>query len=284
MRDLLTYIFYRLAQEERARIDEADANPDKWYELSVINEEGSTKTVEKENTFAEVIKNMEQYAAVHKLDCINIHISEDREFPGSIDHLFSTPTLYSIIRDYFRCQNKAEKMRFVGSLSFEEDKPVPKKEYYNYGEEAGIFIDEIAFTCFRHLVCYIPDNGEEESSGDWCTYQDFLDIAEGDTKRAKHLFDEVTWEHPSTLYDQWKGHGTLDEKDDEKIIYSYTGFGDFVRCNNCIKTMLIPIGADMCPACYSEGRLAWMEEEYQEKNRSELNDLEGYKDFKIVVK
>jgi hypothetical protein len=177
-------------------------------------------------------------------------------------------------------------MRFVGELSFQEDKPVPKKECY--AEETEIFIDEIAFTYFQHLVCYISESGEEDNLESGYTYNDFLEIAEGNTDLARHLFDEVTWEHPSTLFMVWESCGTLDELEkmyeEKKTVYSYTDSGDFVYCNNCEKTMLVPTGADKCPACYCEGMLRWVDEEHQEVNHSELNDLDGYKDFKIVVK
>jgi hypothetical protein len=210
MKDLLTYIFYVLAGNERARIDEADANSDKWYKLVVTYDDGSIGSVESGDTFAQVIKNMEQYACKYRFDRVNIGIWENKKLPNNIYSFFSTSLIYSIIHDYFRHQNELEKMRFVGEITFSEDKPQPKKAYYNYGETVDIFIDEIAFRYFHHLTCYIPDNGEENNPEDGCTYNDFIEITKGNTEIARHLFDEVTWEYPSTLYEQWASSGTWD--------------------------------------------------------------------------
>jgi hypothetical protein len=193
-----------------------------------------------------------------------------------------------MIHDYFRHLEELEDMRFIGTIQFPEDGSAPKfkKEYYNYGEEAEIFIDEIAFRYFRNMVCYIPDNGDEtEPKENGCTYNDFWEIAEENATIACHLFYEVTWEYPSTLYEQWDAHGTLDELKEmyaeKTTVYSYTGSGDFVHCNNCNKTMLVPSGADKCPACCFEGALAWVDESLQETTHDELVASGKYE---VVVK
>lgn len=40
--------------------------------------------------------------------------------------------------------------------------------------------------------------------------------------------------------------------------------GDFVTCSDCGKVMLLPHGADKCPACKSEGKLSWTDNALQE--------------------
>lgn len=40
----------------------------------------------------------------------------------------------------------------------------------------------------------------------------------------------------------------------------YTETGDFVTCSDCGKVMLLPHGADRCPACRSEGKLSWTDD------------------------
>ncbi|MDR3266000.1 MAG: hypothetical protein LBT24_00305 [Tannerella sp.] len=287
MDDLLTYIFYVIAANERARIDEADANPNKWYELFITHEDGSTETVEKCKTMAEMVPRVENYASKYRFDCINIVIMENQKSPASIFRFFTDALIYSLILDYFRHLEKLRNMRFVGEIRFPEDGSAPKfkKEYYNYGEVANIFIDEIAFSYFHNMICYIPDLGEEEKTEDGCTYNDFLEIAEGNEKIARHLFDEVTWEYPSTLYEQWESYGTLDELEkvfkEQTTLYSYVDSGDLVHCNNCDTSMLVPIGADKCPACHFEGALAWVDDNRQEASLSEL-DATG--EFNITVK
>nr|DAE30221.1 MAG TPA: RUBRERYTHRIN TRANSPORT, IRON, FERROXIDASE.1A [virus sp. ct5rm7] len=44
----------------------------------------------------------------------------------------------------------------------------------------------------------------------------------------------------------------------------YTINGDFVTCSGCGKVMLLPHGADRCPACKAEGTLSWTDANLQE--------------------
>ena len=44
----------------------------------------------------------------------------------------------------------------------------------------------------------------------------------------------------------------------------YTISGDFVTCSGCGEMMLLPHGADKCPACRSEGNLSWTDDTLQE--------------------
>jgi hypothetical protein len=287
MKELLTFIFYVIAGNERARIDETDTATDKWYELILTHTDNSKETVKRKNTFDEISKDCRQYMDKYRFDEINIVICENQELPKKIFHFFSDALVYSMIHDYYRFSELLENMRFVGKITFQKNDSSPKikKAYYNYGEAADIFIDEIAFRYFRHLICYIPDNGEEDNPEDGCTYNDFLEITEGNTDLARHLFDEVTWEYPSTLYEQWASYGTLDELEkmyeEKTTVYSYTDSGDFVRCNNCDKTMLVPTGADKCPSCHYEGALAWADEEQQELTHSQLEETGK---FRAIVK
>lgn len=50
----------------------------------------------------------------------------------------------------------------------------------------------------------------------------------------------------------------------------YTTDGDFVTCSDCGKVMLLPRGADKCPACKKEGCLAWTDENLQETDIDSL--------------
>lgn len=44
----------------------------------------------------------------------------------------------------------------------------------------------------------------------------------------------------------------------------YTERGDLVTCSDCGKVMLLPYGADKCPACKKEGCLVWTDESLRE--------------------
>ncbi|KAA6302824.1 MAG: hypothetical protein EZS26_000994 [Candidatus Ordinivivax streblomastigis] len=282
MEEFLSYFFYVLAANERTRIDEADSNLNKWYELIIAQTDNSEETVKRGNTFDEISKDCKQYMDKYRFDEINIVICENQKAPEKIYHFFSDALVYSMIHDYYRFSELLENMRFVGEIKFQKNGSSPKikKAYYNYGEAADIFIDEIAFRYFRHLICYIPDYGEENNPEDGLTYNDFLEITEGNTDLARHLFDEVTWEYPSTLYEQWASSGTLDELEEmyeeKTTVYSYTDTGDFVHCNNCNNTMLLPTGADRCPLCHYEEWIAWVNEDQTEVTYSELEKSGKY--------
>ena len=51
---------------------------------------------------------------------------------------------------------------------------------------------------------------------------------------------------------------------------------DFVKCNNCGTHMLLPVGAEKCPDCHTEGVLAWVDEDNHEVEFEAVIRL-GYK-------
>ena len=51
-----------------------------------------------------------------------------------------------------------------------------------------------------------------------------------------------------------------------RTVNVYTETGDFVTCSDCGKVMLLPHGADRCPACRSEGNLSWTDATLQESD------------------
>ena len=50
----------------------------------------------------------------------------------------------------------------------------------------------------------------------------------------------------------------------------YAISGDFVTCSDCGKVMLLPHGADKCPACKKEGCLAWTDDSLREADIDSL--------------
>jgi hypothetical protein len=71
-------------------------------------------------------------------------------------------------------------------------------------------------------ICYIPEYGDEDNPReDGFTYQDFLDIAKEAIKNydwnitpeqlAQNLFDDVDWQSPHTLIDDWANSDVYDE-------------------------------------------------------------------------
>lgn len=54
------------------------------------------------------------------------------------------------------------------------------------------------------------------------------------------------------------------------LLYKNVPEGDWVRCNNCGKMMLLPYGTEICPECGFEGGLAWVDDEKQEMWEDEI--------------
>jgi hypothetical protein len=65
-------------------------------------------------------------------------------------------------------------------------------------------------------------------------------------------------------------------KTKKQTVHVYINAGDFVHCNNCGKIMLLPTGADKCPACYFEGALDWENEKLKEASLFEIKNLGKY--------
>lgn len=68
-------------------------------------------------------------------------------------------------------------------------------------------------------------------------------------------------------------------------LLAFAGFGDYVHCNNCDTTMLLPIGADTCPLCHKEGCMNWMDKEKQELSALHLESQYHviYKQVKVPI-
>lgn len=64
--------------------------------------------------------------------------------------------------------------------------------------------------------------------------------------------------------------GTVSTNPTKPRLLAFANFGDYVHCNNCDTTMLLPVGADTCPLCHKEGCMRWMDEENQEHSASLL--------------
>ena len=62
--------------------------------------------------------------------------------------------------------------------------------------------------------------------------------------------------------------------DSKTIIYKGVEEGDWVKCSQCGKMMLLPYGADQCPECYGWGTLDWVDEEKQETDIDSVGETE----------
>ena len=95
--------------EFTVEIREADANPDKWYELYI--DEGSeigTHTLHSANTFNEVVARFEQYARQYGISNTHIDIMrhpDDAEVDISLTHSAKFLNLPKLVNVHFRIES-----------------------------------------------------------------------------------------------------------------------------------------------------------------------------------
>jgi hypothetical protein len=286
-KDLLQCICNGIIHHNSEIIGEADSNPDKWYELMVVYDNGSTQTVESGDTFAECFSHVEKYFAGYRFDRLNIDVWNNRDNPENGQGFLSPSLIYQLISKYLTESGEIKNLEMYGYFEFDEEGKQCRFQS-DYTREGQVFKDEILFTYFFDKICYISESEFEGAEGEkieGSTYTDFVSICEGNVRNVLLLFDQTQWEHPSTVYDQWEINGILDDEDDENDpkeghgkppVLVYTDSGDFVSCTWCSRKMIVPTGADKCPHCYCEGSLSWGEDERQEVNYSDLENEGKY--------
>lgn len=84
------------------------------------------------------------------------------------------------------------------------------------------------------------------------------------------LHAETNWGEKDYLIEIDKFYQKKIEKEYPKELHAFTDFGDLVKCNNCDKSMLLPVGSEICPCCHTEGCLAWVNDEHQEAFSKDL--------------
>lgn len=75
------------------------------------------------------------------------------------------------------------------------------RDYYRQG---WIFKDEDAFQNRPDDVCYIPEFSDEKY-----TRNDILKLLAGGEELAEIMFEELDWQHPETLLEDWKINGEI---------------------------------------------------------------------------
>lgn len=109
----------------------------------------------------------------------------------------------------------------VGDFDYQQNKVFPGATWQGF-----VYKNPNAFAGKSAEICYIPeldfrsltpdengwyslDQAEDECIG--YTYQDFVDICDGEASVARVVFDSVDWQSPGTYYDE------LDEEDIEEF-------------------------------------------------------------------
>ena len=97
-----------------------------------------------------------------------------------------------------------------------------EREYFQQG---WIFKDCGSFRNNMDAPCYVPELDDTVY-----TKKDFLQLCNNQEEIAEELFEQLDWQSPSTLFNEWEDMGEI---------------GD---CEDCGKLLLV-FGLEKCPYC-----------------------------------
>lgn len=110
----------------------------------------------------------------------------------------------------------------VGSIEEKDGEYSISREYYRQGM---IFKDEDAYRNRKDEPCYVPELSDSVYTGN-----DILNICNGQQELADELFEELDWQHPETIMDEW-------EREEEWLFFEkhgrFPGCGDIDDDNVC---------------------------------------------------
>lgn len=97
-----------------------------------------------------------------------------------------------------------------------------EKEYFSQG---WVFKDWGAFRDEMDAPCYVAELDDTVY-----TRRDFLELCNGQEEIADELFEELDWQSPCTLFNEWEDMGTVE------------------TCGGCGK-LFLTFGIEKCPYC-----------------------------------
>lgn len=100
-----------------------------------------------------------------------------------------------------------------------------EREFFGQG---WVFKDWEAFRDSMDAPCYVPELDDTVY-----TKWDFLELCSGQEEVAEELFDQLDWQSPSTLFNEWEDMGTVE------------------TCEGCGK-LFLDFGIERCPYCGKE--------------------------------
>lgn len=101
------------------------------------------------------------------------------------------------------------------------------REYYNQGM---VFKDWDAYQNRPNDPCYVP-----ELSDTVYTKEDFLRLCNGQKSFADELFEGCDWEHPETLFEDWRINDEWRVCEKCGWIVDIAADGDIEKCPKCGK-------------------------------------------------
>lgn len=212
--EILHYLCVSILATNKDLIQTADQSDECWYELFFLDDEMNREILEKSSNYNEAFDSVGKFIDEYRFDRLRLGIFSGEGNAEDVVELFHPEEIYDSICGL----HKLNKLKYIQIGSVENplsDNPEYKKEHTGNG---FVFKDEIAFEYFNDRVCYVAELEGNDEFDDYVgsSYSDFLEICEGDTKLALDLFEEVDWQHPSTLYNDWDLHGRFDENEQEK--------------------------------------------------------------------
>lgn len=95
------------------------------------------------------------------------------------------------------------------------------------GNQGAYFKSPLSFRAYPDAPCYCGENMDE-----YWTYNDFMQLAEGNEEIAEDLFCSLEWQHPETLFEE------------------YLRDGEYERCAACGKLIHAKCEeVEKCPHC-----------------------------------
>lgn len=122
-------------------------------------------------------------------------------------------------------------------------------------------LEAVADISYNAGVCHLYDNEDSRE-----VVMNLIDWA----REFEKNHAETDWGEKDYMIEIESFYNDKIRKEYPKELHAFTDFGDFVRCNNCSKIMLLPIGAEICPCCHTEGCLAWVDDKHQEASSEKL--------------
>lgn len=112
----------------------------------------------------------------------------------------------------------------IGICKLDEDGNIAELQREFFGQ-GWVYKDWEAFQSHPDLPCYVPELDDVVYTGN-----DFRAVCNGQEEIAEELFEEVDWQNPSTLMNDWEKAGEIDTcKKCGKLFMSY----HVKKCPHC---------------------------------------------------
>ena len=97
-------------------------------------------------------------------------------------------------------------------------------------------------------------------------HKEYMYMTQRNPEQAKDILLQMNeFQYPVDVYTQ-----TNDKDEPHTRTYNHIDNGDWVHCTFCDHVMLLPHGSEKCPECGKDGRLEWVDDNYPEMSKKQL--------------